>query len=450
MHSMKRTFKEYYRVDDAVAKRIWKEGIIVVDTNILLNLYRYSKGTSDDVLKVLKSVKERLWLPYQACYEFHENRLNTYYDSWSAADSIKTMLESHIDKFTKEVKDKFSRNPFVNIDELDKVVKRGVARINTKLDEWKNSVTDFVNDDKILDEITILFDGKVGLDYDEEKLKAIYKEGEARYKIKCPPGFKDDTAQKRADGPRHVYGDLILWKQLIEYAREQKKDVVFISDDQKEDWWVEWKGMKIYPKPELIREFGKETNGKRIIFYNQKQFLNFAQPDLRDKTKESTIKEVEAVSSAQNDRASILIGNKTFYGGDIPQYVLGFTPKDNDPLELKALSGLTCTQPLSGITASQEILQSALHISELAKPFAGLTGKPSGSIWATSDPNKILLDGLQSQQPYLVSPPDPNSLYSSIYGSVKPILKVSSSPITGNTEGEEHIVVRNDEEKSLK
>lgn len=444
---MKRTFKEYYRIDDAEAKRIWKEGIIVVDTNILLNLYRYSKDTSDDVFKVLKSVKERLWLPYQACYEFHENRLNTYYDSWNAAGSIKKMLNNHVDKFTNEVKEKFSRNPFVDIDELDKVVKRSIARINTKLDEWKNSVTDFVNDDKILDEITTLFDGKVGLDYDEEKLKAIYKEGEARYKIKCPPGFKDDTAQKRADGPRHVYGDLILWKQLMEHAKEKKKDVVFISDDQKEDWWVEWKGMKIYPKPELIREFEKETDGRRVVFYNQQQFLNFAQPYLKDKTKESTIKEVEAVSSAQNAKASIVIGNKTFYGGDISQHVLGLSQKDNDSLELMALSGLTGTHPLSGITASQEILQSALHISELAKPFAGLTKNPSDSIWTTPDPNKIVFDSLQSPQSYLVSPIDSNPPYSSIYGFEKPEINplASSTYVVDKQKAE-----KNSDDKSSK
>lgn len=430
---MKQTFKEYYRIDDAEAKRIWKEGIIVVDTNILLNLYRYSKDTSDDVFKVLKSVKERLWLPYQACYEFHENRLNTYYDSWNAADSIKKKLNANIEKFTKDVVSQYGRNPFVKVDELTKVINRSVKSINTKLNEWKTSVTDFVNDDKILDEITTLFYEKVGLDYDEEELKAIFKEGEARYKVKCPPGFKDDTPEKRATGLRHVFGDLILWKQLIDYAKEQKKDVVFISDDQKEDWWVEWKGMKIYPRPELVREFEKETKGKRIIFYNQQQFLSFAQDGLQNKTKESTIKEIESVASAQIAKESIKIDNNTFYGCGVPQYVLGTDSKGNDALELRTLTGLTDPYQFSGATASQKILQNAMQNSGLAKPYAELTRIPADRTWATII-NPIASKSVQSPLSCVALSSEDPKVYYPIYDAENLVVKAIGYPITDGVE----------------
>lgn len=415
---MRTTFKEYYRIDDKDAKKIWEDGIIVVDTNILLNLYRYSKDTSDDVIRVLKSLKERLWLPYQVCYEFHENRLDRYYESWNAADSIKKKLSDQIEKFTKDVENQFSRNPFVKIDELNKVVKKNVDRIFAKIDEWKTSVNDFVTDDKILDEITSLYDGKVGPDFDEERLKSIYKEGESRYKVKCPPGYKDDTSDKQAAGPRHVYGDLVLWKQLMEYAKGQNKDVVFISDDQKDDWWVEWKGKKIYPQPCLVREFQKETNGKRIIFYNQKQFLNFARNVLDNKTKESTIKEIEEIELAQLSRDSIVWGDHIFYGGGYPQYILGISPKEN--VELRALSGLTEPCSLSGITASQEILQSAMHISELAKPFAGISR---------------------------ISPDYPEANFL-LFGTEKPVLKTSVSPFSNKDEDPTCVSVKTKNDKS--
>lgn len=385
---MKLTFKEYYRIEGEVAKQIWENGIIVVDANILLNLYRYSKETSDDVLGVLEHLKERLWLPYQVCFEFHENRLDRYYDSWSASDTIKDMLSSHMDKFINEVRNKFSRNPFVDIDDLEKIVHNNVKRIDKKLDARKPPVYDFVEVDYILDRLSSLYEGKVGDDYDEERLKSIFKEGEVRYKEKRPPGFEDDTPQKQVKGKRYVYGDLIIWKQVIDEAKKRKKDVVFVSDDQKKDWWLEWKGKKIYPQPCLIREFGRETNGQRIIFYNQKNFLNFAHSVLEMHTDESTIREIEAVEEDQRRERTSLFDVPYLPQSERPRDMLDYWHEASSPAwgsssEYRALSGLTNRSALTGLTASQEILQSALRISEIAKPFAYLEENTTEGILST-------------------------------------------------------------------
>ena len=41
------------------------------------------------------------------------------------------------------------------------------------------------------------------------------------------------------------YGDLILWYQIIDKAKESKKPIILISGDVKEDWWLEKNGKRI-------------------------------------------------------------------------------------------------------------------------------------------------------------------------------------------------------------
>ena len=58
------------------------------------------------------------------------------------------------------------------------------------------------------------------------------KEGEYRYKSQTPPGYKD----AKKDGVSK-YGDLIVWAETYEYAVLNNKNIIFVTDDVKEDWW---------------------------------------------------------------------------------------------------------------------------------------------------------------------------------------------------------------------
>lgn len=50
--------------------------LVVVDANVLLNLYRYNESTRDDLLGLLDKLGDRLWAPHQVLHEFWRNRLN--------------------------------------------------------------------------------------------------------------------------------------------------------------------------------------------------------------------------------------------------------------------------------------------------------------------------------------------------------------------------------------
>src|SRR5438045_6531454 len=72
---MKKHFGAFYRLTEDDRRELWKSGHFVLDANVLLNLYRYPKKASDDLLEAFKALKERLWVPYHAALEYQRNRL---------------------------------------------------------------------------------------------------------------------------------------------------------------------------------------------------------------------------------------------------------------------------------------------------------------------------------------------------------------------------------------
>ncbi len=55
-------------------RRVLTEGLVALDANVLLNLYRYTEQARDDLLSVLDRLEDRLWVPNQVLVEFWRNR----------------------------------------------------------------------------------------------------------------------------------------------------------------------------------------------------------------------------------------------------------------------------------------------------------------------------------------------------------------------------------------
>src|SRR6266567_2622681 len=96
--------------------------------------------------------------------------------------------------------------------------------------------------DPVFDAVTELFDGKVGKPYKTEEYKEIYKKGKERYEQKVPPGYMD-IAKKSNNN--NEFGDLVVWFQILDYAKGEARPIILITDDAKEDWWRDAGGEKI-------------------------------------------------------------------------------------------------------------------------------------------------------------------------------------------------------------
>jgi hypothetical protein len=297
---VRKALAHYYPPTAEEFKELWENGAIVLDTNVLLDLYRYSEASRNEFAAVLRLLAERLWIPHQVALEFHKNRLQVIDDQLSAFDALTKKIESARSNLEGEM-GAYSRNESMDIAVLISRSKEMFAELVEMVAGAKSShrvIPHNVDEDTTAVFLTSLFEGRVGGPFSEVDLKQVYDDGAKRYKAKVPPGYRD------ADKPDpERYGDLVLWKQVLQFATETKKDVLFITGDSKEDWWRRERGKTIGPRPELIAEFRTHSE-RQVHFYAPKQFLERAQQHLNAEISQATYDEIDNLSTQQEaDRA---------------------------------------------------------------------------------------------------------------------------------------------------
>lgn len=281
---MRNAIKEYLSYSDGEKLDLWNHATFVFDTNVLLNLYRYSDNTRKSLLAALNKLQDRLWMPNHVAQEFMKNRKNAI---WVAIHQYED-LQREADKFIALCAST------VKLEKSD----TDIEGLHKEITEWieaakkKNILVSDLSNDSILDQLLILFDGKVGPSFTDEDRKKIETEGKVRFEAEIPPGYKDRDKQK-GENKNNTYGDLIIWKQILNYASAEKKDIILVTNDQKEDWWEILHGQTIGPRVELRREF-IDCTSQRFHMYSLQSFITQFDADSDTKIDKETIAEIES------------------------------------------------------------------------------------------------------------------------------------------------------------
>jgi hypothetical protein len=308
---MKDVFKGYYSVEESVLKELWanEKTLFVFDTNVLLNLYGYAKQTRGDFFNILQAVNEKLWIPYHVGLEYQRRRLSIIKNEKTVFNDI----EINLGKIQKIFKGDFEKlalkrrfpKLFENTEKLEKEINKSILNYKKSVQHWDSEQPCVRSHDEIRDRLNSFFNTNIGdKPESQEWLDELYKDGEERFKKKVPPGFKDagkananDDTHFHNDGLYYErqYGDLILWNQLIDKAKsESVENVIFITDDAKEDWWykISSNGEKIIgPLAELQSEIYRESNIKNFHMYSTSTFLEDGKSNLAVDVSESSIED---------------------------------------------------------------------------------------------------------------------------------------------------------------
>lgn len=272
--------------------KLWDEAIIIFDSSSLLNLYFLPKQTRKSVFEnfFAKKLKNRLWIPYHVSFEYLKNRKSVI--KKPIADNCKPLKEETLGSIKKSIKtldDKISdlknktrkddKYPHLPQDDIDNYIKlldkfkidsdSFEKSIIKHIEKAENEIKQLENDDDVFDAIEKYF--AVGRDFNFNEIIEITKEGKHRYEFSIPPGYKDSNDKIGTQ----IFGDLIIWKQIIEHAVENKKNIIFICDDIKEDWCYKEEGTEKRiksPREELIKEIFDIANIE-FWMYNLPQFL---------------------------------------------------------------------------------------------------------------------------------------------------------------------------------
>jgi len=255
--------------------------IIIFDTNVFLNLYEYSPYVSEFFIELISHIKEKVVVTSTVKREFYRNHKNCYHRQKKKFENVphqlKKSTESTKTKLLKQI-DIWEKFKFPNIESLRNLIEERLTGLETAFDEYveENDIfqeinDNFLNEDKILNLMDELIKSdKLMEEVSVDEIYEICEKGKNRYKIKTPPGFMDDKDKDGVD----KYNDLIIWSEVIKYCKENSLDLIFVTDDLKDDWWINNDSMKFEFHPQLVQEFKKETN-RDILGLNSYDLFNY-------------------------------------------------------------------------------------------------------------------------------------------------------------------------------
>lgn len=257
--------------------------IIVLDTNIILDLARYSLYTSENILEIFNQCIGSIWIPNQVYEEYTKNKHPVFGELKKRYSNFEKNLLEIINASEKKIKKNlnesnkyFAKDSLLNglsgkIEEFRGIVKSYKNRVGIEYDEITSDSPKIIED--IEDFICNLgkrkqVGEKIGF---KEKLEII-KEGELRYRYKLPPGFMDcekDGIEK--------FGDLFVWKEILKLpSKNEVKNIIFITNDIKHDWWSEDKPGNLEMRSELLDEFNEINKKTCINFMTMNTFRKYA------------------------------------------------------------------------------------------------------------------------------------------------------------------------------
>lgn len=243
--------------------------LVVLDTNVLLNVYRYSPEFSEFALECLKSIKDYIILPATVRLEYEKHCRGEFSKMERRTKEASKETEKQIERAKTKIIDSchgLERLQFQDVDGLK-------INLSEKIDVVKEELDNYFEDHAVLDliqhswagvdflkNLVLEFDSK-GQVMEAPSQEDIYRwceEGEKRYKGEIPPGYKD---AKNKDGVQK-YSDLILWQETLRYAKKESMNLIFVTDDVKADWWEFVDGNRQF-HTKLIDEFDK--TGQQIV-----------------------------------------------------------------------------------------------------------------------------------------------------------------------------------------
>ncbi|MFK3762441.1 PIN-like domain-containing protein [Serratia ureilytica] len=309
---MKNIFSGFYSLnDEKVNSGIWnsKDTLFIFDTNCLLNLYRCEDVTRDDILSVMSKISDRIWIPFFVCLEYQKNRRDVITESIDnlalIRDSLNEISTSVVASLSKGKVKKYLYNSLSeSIHNLKDDIKPLIDKfISEHIDSRISNKKEIACKDVIRDRIDAIVIDRCGTIPSIEWIKNVNKAGATRFENKIPPGFMDEkkTGKKFYSDLEFEerYGDLYIWQEIIEKAKDDSiKNVIFVCDDLKKDWWYEKKGITHGALEALQTEIYSKSNIKNFKLLSQSTFLHDAQKHLPNINIDSkSLKEMQEVDN---------------------------------------------------------------------------------------------------------------------------------------------------------
>lgn len=286
MAKIKELFPEFHQEDLSENDlELSKKNLIVIDTNYLLDILRLPIEQSEQYITALEKMKNNIYIPYLVALEFHFNKIG-----------VKKGIQQEINNYRTNFKNKYINDFVDNITNVSKITFLDIKKdefnkeINNSIEEMSNKLMNifdhFIEDYSSIDNeglykrLLTIIERCIGEKYTQSWINKVEEYGEIRYAEKKAPGFNDaeKTDFKEYSGIKYQekYGDLIIWEDVKEYAKNEEisgDKVIFVTNDgqsdNKKDLYYSVSGMTVGPRINLMDELTQTANKKLYIIKNQ-------------------------------------------------------------------------------------------------------------------------------------------------------------------------------------
>ncbi len=188
-------FETYRTPSDADYSSLLTSGMVVVDTNVLLDLYRHNMQTRDVLLSVLGRLRGQLWVPHQVMAEFWHHREEVLQDRrgtikiindlraqrGKAADNIHTWANRAA--LPKE-------HPVEMVEVLSGAFKTVIDKIGRHADPGTNEFARNTDKDPVLIGLGPILEGRMGPPLSEKDHARSCRRGEAARQDEATAGLR--------------------------------------------------------------------------------------------------------------------------------------------------------------------------------------------------------------------------------------------------------------------
>lgn len=270
------------------ANEIIANAIIVLDTNVLLVPFDTNEKNVEDIKDIyLKYKKEkRFFISSRTAREFANNRANRIGDIFLQLRQLKENLNSGYFKIN-QYPILENNHDYQKLQQEFDAVQKSIKTSRKHLDSLEAHIQGWTWNDNVSLAYKEIFTSDIIVEMQKNK-EELEKELAFRIEYKVAPGYKD--SKKPDDG----IGDLIIWQTILEIAKANNQDLIFVTNDQKNDWFYKQDKIGLYPKYELFDEFRRYTGGKSIAIINFVKFLELS------KAKAQTIEEIKITIKENN------------------------------------------------------------------------------------------------------------------------------------------------------
>lgn len=294
---------DIYNISELTEKEIaglWLNASFVYDTSALCGLYDLTDHYRQIMIEILEYFKTRSWIPHQVKVEYNRNREksihNPIFEQYKDPSVIKCSFVTDTRKMVAQWEKSEYFHPYLDVAAL-KTVKEAIEEANKHIrlvkdtikaqyEKRREEINNIVSHDFLLDWIETL---AVGEPMSMTEMLALVQEGTLRYHNQIPPGYRDEEKE----GIRK-FGDLIIWKGIIDYSVKHNTDIIFVSNDLKDDWLEADGARKGKLRAELVAEFEEQTS-HHILHYSMKEFIEALKNQYHDSSELPLYDELENV-----------------------------------------------------------------------------------------------------------------------------------------------------------